>query len=86
MEWHEQLLVSVFEGEFLGTFTSQMPFQNPSLDHGLDAGKTPLNVDEQNRTCYQFTISILLRRWLSRWSGRWESNPRIKLGKLVFYH
>ena len=20
------------------------------------------------------------------WSGRWESNPRIKLGRLVFYH
>ncbi len=21
-----------------------------------------------------------------KWSGRWESNPRLKLGKLGYYH
>ena len=38
---------------------------------------------------------VLLRdepRWLAlaidgwEWSGRWESNPRLKLGKLGYYH
>jgi hypothetical protein len=25
------------------------------------------------------------QHWLG-WSGRWESNPRLKLGKLGYYH
>ena len=23
---------------------------------------------------------------MNEWSGRWESNPRLKLGKLGYYH
>ena len=42
--------------------------------------------------CLEGSCSILLSYWriFHRpslcWSGRWESNPRIQLGRLVFYH
>ena len=41
--------------------------------------------------CLEGSCSILLSYWRISlmphiWSGRWESNPRIQLGRLVFYH
>ncbi len=39
--------------------------------------------------CLEGSCSILLSYWRMFplfWSGRWESNPRIQLGRLVFYH
>src|ERR1700677_2177485 len=30
--------------------------------------------------------STLAHRGINKWSGRWESNPRLKLGKLGYYH
>jgi hypothetical protein len=33
-----------------------------------------------------FTWACIGSRGKSKWSGRWESNPRLKLGKLGYYH
>src|ERR1035441_116090 len=31
-------------------------------------------------------VSLRVLRLAGKWSGRWESNPRLKLGKLGYYH
>src|ERR1700694_6239352 len=31
-------------------------------------------------------VSPRILRLAGKWSGRWESNPRLKLGKLGYYH
>ena len=33
-----------------------------------------------------FVMQVNFNKWITHWSGWWESNPRIQLGRLVFYH
>src|SRR5216684_1300836 len=43
----------------------------------IERDKTPLN---------QALLDFTGLPWNAIWSGRWESNPRLKLGKLGYYH
>ena len=40
----------------------------------------------EGRCSIQLSYRLILEKQKFLGSGRWESNPRIQLGRLVFYH
>src|SRR3979409_468334 len=53
---------------------------------GVVFSRSQWTIKREKKPSNQALLDFSGPPWNTVWSGRWESNPRLKLGKLGYYH